>query len=220
VGGKVFQNADRFDLGTVPLRTAFARSCNTTFTALAPRLSADALERTAAAYGIGTPWTLPVPSFGGEVPSPRDDVERAADAIGQGRVLVSPLALALSAATVVRGRVPAPMLVDGVAAEPGTDHGPAPDVPAAALPTIRDLTRAVVTEGTARALRGHRGLAGKTGTAEYGTATPPRAHSWFAGYQGDLAFAVFVADGDTSGHPAVPIAGKFLTALTRGAASN
>jgi cell division protein FtsI/penicillin-binding protein 2 len=213
VGGKVFQNADRFDLGTVPLRTAFARSCNTTFTTLAPRLSADALERTAAAYGIGTPWTLPVPSFGGEVPSPRDDVERAADAIGQGRVLVSPLALALTAATVVRGRVPAPMLVDGVTAEPETDHGPAPDVPAAALPTIRDLIRAVVTEGTARALRGHRGLAGKTGTAEYGTATPPRAHSWFAGYRGDLAFAVFVADGDTSGHPAVPIAGKFLAAL-------
>jgi cell division protein FtsI/penicillin-binding protein 2 len=214
VGGKTFQNAGRFDLGTVPLRTAFARSCNTTFTQLAPRLSAGALERTASAYGIGTPWTLPVPSFGGAVPSPRDDVERAADAIGQGRVLVSPLALALATATLVRGRVPAPMLVDGVPAEPGADQGAAPDVPAAALPTLRDLTRAVVTEGTARALRGYPGLAGKTGTAEYGSATPPRAHSWFAGYRGDLAFAVFVADGDTTGRPAVPVAGKFLAGLS------
>jgi hypothetical protein len=217
VGGKRFQNAGRFDLGTVSLRTAFARSCNTTFTRLAPRLSGDGLERTAAAYGIGTPWTLPVPSFGGAIPSPRDEVERAADAIGQGRVLVSPLALALVTATVARGRVPTPMLVDGVAAEPDGEQGAAPDVPAAALPTIRDLTRAVVTEGTARALRRYPGLAGKTGTAEYGTATPPRAHSWFAGYRGDLAFAVFVADGDTTGHPAVPVAGKFLAGFDSGA---
>jgi cell division protein FtsI/penicillin-binding protein 2 len=106
------------------------------------------------------------------------------------------------------------MLVDGVPAEPGADQGAAPDVPAAALPTLRDLTRAVVTEGTARALRGYPGLAGKTGTAEYGSATPPRAHSWFAGYRGDLAFAVFVADGDTTGRPAVPVAGKFLAGLS------
>jgi cell division protein FtsI/penicillin-binding protein 2 len=225
VGGKTFQNSGRFDLGPVPLRTAFARSCNTTFTSLAPMLSADALQRTAAAYGIGTTWTLPVPSFPGSVPDPRDDVERAADAIGQGRVEVSPLALALVAATVVRGRVPAPVLVDGAAAVPGTgttgvpgggastEPGAAPDVPAAALPTVRDLTRAVVTEGTARALRRYAGLAGKTGTAEYGSATPPRAHSWFVGYRGDLAFAVFVADGASSGRPAVPVAGRFLAAL-------
>jgi cell division protein FtsI/penicillin-binding protein 2 len=209
VGGKTFQNSDRFDLGPVPLRRAFARSCNTTFTTLASRLSPDALQRTAAAYGIGTPWRMPVPSFAGSVPDPRDDVERAADAIGQGRVEVSPLTMALVAATVVRGRVPAPVLVEGVAADPGT----APDVPAAALPAVRDLTRAVVTEGTARALRHHPGLAGKTGTAEYGTATPPRAHSWFVGYLGDLAFAVFVGDGDSSGKPAVPVAGRFLTEL-------
>ena len=33
IGGRPVPNADRFDLGTVPLRTAFARSCNTTFAA-------------------------------------------------------------------------------------------------------------------------------------------------------------------------------------------
>jgi hypothetical protein len=33
------------------------------------------------------------------------------------------------------------------------------------------------------------------------------------GYRGDLAFAVFVADGASSGRPAVPLAGKFLAML-------
>jgi cell division protein FtsI/penicillin-binding protein 2 len=54
---------------------------------------------------------------------------------------------------------------------------------------------------------------GKTGTAEHGN--PPTAHSWFTGYQGDLAFAVFVQDGQTSGVPSNPIAQRFLTALPR-----
>ena len=56
-------------------------------------------------------------------------------------------------------------------------------------------------------------MSGKTGTAEYGTAVPPRSHAWFTGFQGDLAFAVFVQDGQSSGTTAVPVASAFLTAL-------
>jgi cell division protein FtsI/penicillin-binding protein 2 len=72
----------------------------------------------------------------------------------------------------------------------------------------------VVTEGTATALATAPSgpVSGKTGTAEYGNATPPRAHSWFVGYRGDLAFAVFVYDGDTAGRKAVPVAATFLAA--------
>jgi cell division protein FtsI/penicillin-binding protein 2 len=75
--------------------------------------------------------------------------------------------------------------------------------------------RAVVTEGTATQLAGVPGgpVAGKTGTAEYGSATPPRSHAWFIGYRGDLAFAVFVRDGQSSKRTAVPVARAFLAAL-------
>src|SRR5204863_57417 len=83
--------------------TAFAHSCNTTFAGLASRLPARALEGAARKYGIGAGWQLPVPSFSGSLPPPAGEVERAADAIGQGRVLVSPLAMALVAAAVDRG---------------------------------------------------------------------------------------------------------------------
>jgi cell division protein FtsI/penicillin-binding protein 2 len=53
IGGRALPNEDRFDLGTVPLRTAFAKSCNTTFGQLGSQLAADALPSTALRYGIG-----------------------------------------------------------------------------------------------------------------------------------------------------------------------
>jgi len=73
----------------------------------------------------------------------------------------------------------------------------------------------VVTEGTASALGTVPGgaVSGKTGTAEYGTAVPPRSHAWFTGWRGDLAFAVFVQDGQSSKTTAVPVARTFLTAV-------
>jgi cell division protein FtsI/penicillin-binding protein 2 len=54
---------------------------------------------------------------------------------------------------------------------------------------------------------------GKTGTAEFGTDVPPKSHAWFIGYQGDLAFVVFVDSGEFGGDTAVPIANDFLTKL-------
>ena len=51
---------------------------------------------------------------------------------------------------------------------------------------------------------------GKTGTAEY--TDDGRAHGWFVGYRGDLAFAVLIVDGGTSA-PAVQVADRFLAAL-------
>jgi cell division protein FtsI/penicillin-binding protein 2 len=211
VNGKEFENANKFDLGRVPLRTAFARSCNTTFTTLAGKLDDTHLSAAATYYGLTAEWKLPVPFFGGSVPAPKDATEKAADAIGQGRVETSPLAMALVAATVAKGTVPSPSLIAGQSGRPDTGGPEGP--PAADVPVLRDMMRAVVTEGTATALRSVPGgpVAGKTGTAEYGTEVPPRSHAWFAGYQGDLAFAVFVEDGQSSSTTAVPVAARFLT---------
>ena len=150
--------------------------------------------------------------MGGAGPGRKGETGKAADAIGQGRGEVSPLAMALVAAAGAKGGGVTPTLLAGQADPTGT---PPPGPPAAVLPTLRDMMRAVVTEGTAQALARLPGepVAGKTGTAEYGTAVPPRSHAWFAGYRGDLAFAVLVDDGQSSRTTAVPVAGAFLSAL-------
>ena len=54
-----------------------------------------------------------VAAFGGQVPRPGNEADLAATAIGQGQVLVSPLAMAMVAAGVDTGTVRAPRLVDG-----------------------------------------------------------------------------------------------------------
>lgn len=56
-------------------------------------------------------------------------------------------------------------------------------------------------------------VAGKTGTAEFGTRVPPQTHAWFAGYSGDLAFAVLVEDGGFGGATAAPVAADLLRTL-------
>ena len=65
--------------------------------------------------------------------------------------------------------------------------------------------------GTAAAVAGQP-IAGKTGTAEFGTDTPPRTHAWFIGFRDDLAFAVVVEGGGVGGRVAAPIAHTFLAA--------
>jgi cell division protein FtsI/penicillin-binding protein 2 len=100
--------------------------------------------------------------------------------------------MALVAATVASGRTPTPTLMRGKPPMPN-DVGAAP--PGNVLPALRSMMREVVTSGTAKQLASIPGLAGKTGTAEAGGGT---AHGWFVGYQGNVAFAVFVENAGSS----------------------
>jgi cell division protein FtsI/penicillin-binding protein 2 len=213
VDGREFENQDQFDLGTVPFTEAFAQSCNTTFMEQSLQLPDDALTAAAAAYGVGTDWQLPVDVFSGSVPADSTGTTKAADAIGQGQVLMSPAQMALVAAGVASGTPAAP--VEVVGAEPA---GPAPTGPdAAVLDALRPMMREVVLSGTATALGDRGEVYGKTGTAEFGTNTPPDAHGWFMGYQlagpqGDIAFAVLVEGGQSSS-AAVGVTDAFLGGL-------
>jgi cell division protein FtsI/penicillin-binding protein 2 len=202
-------NADRFDLGTVPFTRAFARSCNTTFATIGEGLAPGGLTAAALQLGLGADFAVPtLTTITGAVPDAPEPVQRAENAFGQGRVLASPLGMALVAATVAHGAPVVPQLLPGEATAV-TRPATAPDP--AALEQVRGMMRAVVTEGTASALSGLGELRGKTGTAEF-TNDGSGAHGWFVGYRGDLALAVLVVDGGSS-EPAVATAGRFLTAL-------
>lgn len=214
VDGRAFTNAEDAELGEVPFRTAFAESCNTAFVALAGDLDGQTLRDTAADFGVGIEPQLGMPAFGGEVPTTDPGTDQAAAAIGQGRVLVSPFALADLAASAARGAALPPSLVLDDPEAPARELTALPDEIARALP---DLLRAVVTEGSGSAVADVPGapVIGKTGTAEFGTDDPPRTHAWFLGAQDDIAFAVLVADTEDAlgGRTAAPLAARFLTEL-------
>lgn len=213
VDGRPFSNAEDQALGEVPFRTAFANSCNTAFVGLSQELAPEALRDAATAFGLGHEPALGVDAFTGEVPVTESATDLAASAIGQGRILASPFAMADVTATAARGGALAPSLVlEGDAEAPAPE--PLTDTVAGPLP---DLMRAVVTDGSGGAARDVPGapVHGKTGTAEYGEESPPRTHAWFVGWQDDIAFAVLVAETPDAfgGRVAAPIAAEFLERL-------
>lgn len=214
VEGRVIKNADGLGaLGTVPFRQAFAKSCNTSFVALAPKLGADGLADAGTTLGLGAPWDLGIDVYSGKVSTGGSATERAAAAFGQGTTQVSPISMAAAAAAVARGQWKQPVvLTDPAPAKPAADG---PPLKPEAVAALRTMMREVVTSGSAVALRGLGGapLHGKTGTAEFDSADPTKTHAWFIGWKGDIAFAVFVENGGGGSTTAVPIAGKFLQTL-------
>jgi cell division protein FtsI/penicillin-binding protein 2 len=208
VGGKHFKNFEGEAEGAIPFRRAFAISCNTAFVTQAAKLPARALVTAAATFGFDHAYRLPVASAGGRWPAPADDTEKVAEAIGQARVVASPLQMATVAAAIADGSWRPPRLTTDAPA------GTAIALDPAVVTTLRDLMGEVVRTGTgtAAAVRGH-DVAGKTGTAEFGTATPPSTHAWFVGYSGGIAFAVLVEGGGVGGRVAAPLAAKFVAGL-------
>ncbi|WP_280317566.1 penicillin-binding transpeptidase domain-containing protein [Nocardia wallacei] len=205
IEGRQIPNDNNFDLGTVPLHTAFARSCNTTMGRLAVGLPPDGLTAAAAQLGLGIDFTAPgMTTVTGKVPTADTPALRVEEGIGQGKVTATPFGMALVAASLAHGSVPAPTIVAG---KPGTpDRTPQP-LPATVADQVKTMMRETVTDGTATRLRDIPDLLGKTGTAEY--IDDKHAHGWFVGIRGDLALAVFVSDAGSS-DPAVEAAGRFL----------
>jgi hypothetical protein len=213
VNGKQFKNYSDYPadgIGDIPLTEALANSCNTAFIGERDRLHGDELGQAAAALGFGVDHDLGFPAYFGQVPTPAGETEKAADMIGQGKVEASPMAMATVAASVAAGHVVVPHLVEGVA--PTAD--PRKPLTAAEAGQLRDLMRAVVTEGSGRFLAGLGDVGAKTGTAEYGTARKGGAlptHTWMIATRGDLAVAVFVETGESGSQTAGPLLKAFLS---------
>ena len=210
VGGRTYENYDDYpsaNLGRIDLRTAFAQSCNTAFISLRGKLGPDDLAEAAASLGVGTDYDVGFPAYFGSVPTGGNGNARAEAIFGQGKDQVSPMAMALVAASVAGGRTVLPTLIAGQ--WPEAKGTPLSKAEAARL---RQLMRGVVTEGSGRRLAGLDGpdVMAKTGTAEYGGKTPPKTHAWMIAAQGDLAVAVYVADGESGSGTAGPLLEAFL----------
>lgn len=230
VDGRTFKNAEGYpagSLGSVTLRDAFAHSCNTAFISARDAVSQAQLESAATSMGIAVEAPkLGADAFLGSVPGQAEGTEHAASMIGQGKVLMSPLAAAIMAGSVANGAPVEPQLVlnpDGAAATPSSSvPAPAPAKTAEKPITkeeaaaLADLMRAVVTSGHAGFLADVPGapVGAKTGTAEFGKENPPKTHAWIVAVHGDLAVAVFVEEGGLGAVVSGPLLKEFLTGVT------
>jgi hypothetical protein len=210
IGGRKFHNFDFEKFGTIDLLTAFAVSCNTTFAGLAAeRLGGGKLAAMAKTYGFGATPHLGIPAELGKFTPPSDSTALAADGFGQGTDIVNPLQMATVAGAIDDGAWRSPRLVTNPAPPSSPPHRLDPVV----TMTLRPMMAAVVRVGTAAHVGFPPDVFGKTGTAEFGGGRNPPSHAWFAGYQGDLAFAVIVEGGGTGADKAGPIANAFLRGL-------
>ncbi|GAA5083531.1 penicillin-binding transpeptidase domain-containing protein [Nocardia iowensis] len=209
IGDRTIPNYNLFTVGDVPMITAYERSCNTSFANVASRLPGDALHLAAAKLGVGPGYTVAgLPTFSGSVPPADQLIQRTEDGIGQGKVVVSPLGMALMAATIARGSVPVPYLIAGrTTAVDGAEPALAPQV----INGLRAMMRRVVTGGTAERIADQGEVYGKTGEAE----VDGGSHSWFVGYRGDIAFATLLVKGGSSDN-AVAVSRDMVAALPPG----
>jgi peptidoglycan glycosyltransferase len=211
--------------GTQDLTGAFALSSNVDFAQVALKLGADDWFSEAERWGFGRPvdFTLPVaadhlPSRASVTPSILAQL-----AFGQADLLVTPMRMALVAATIASGGTePRPYLVREVV---GAQEG---SIEPAALATpvtpevagdVGEMMVAAVTRGTgtAAALPGIT-VAGKTGTA---TNPAGRSHAWFVAFapadSPKVAVAIVVENAGYGGDIAAPIARRVIAAALAGA---
>ncbi len=210
--------------GKMSLLEAFEKSCNITFASLAAELGADRLIATARKMGFDDNFSFrDLVLYESSIPESITDAgELAWTGVGQGKLLVTPLHMAMITSAVANGgAMPTPQLVKQV-----TGVGGLPRLRTASGTYARVMTEdvagtvgkymaQVVKVGTAKkaAIKGYT-VCGKTGSAETSDDKSVPTDAWFVGYVDDpghpYAIAVVVEKGGAGGDVAAPLAAKAL----------
>jgi peptidoglycan glycosyltransferase len=234
ISGTPLQNFAGEDFGEITLTDALTNSVNTAWASVAEKLGKETMAEYMKRYGFyeDPPMDYPdeqmVPS--GEVgrrnrllspTSGQIDVGRMA--IGQDKLLVTPVQMATVAQTVANGGVRMkPRLVEKIVDPDGrTIDEPLPEEAERVMSeesanALAGMMQNVVEQGTGTAARLEGvDVAGKTGTAEVGDGTDDL---WFIGFTGDVAVVAMLErqTGGTGGETAAPIAAEVLRALGQG----
>ena len=218
VGGTVVRCTNHPGLVALDLLQAAAYGCNVAFAQLSLRLGSHRLTNYAKAFGIDRAPGLEIPTVTGQLAGtlPLSSRMLALTGFGQGETLVSPLQMALIAATVAAdGQMPSPTLLL---------NQPRFARPVISPETARLIRQAMVwavAEGSARqASIGGTTVAGKVGTAEGGGEAAP--HAWFVGFApagtGEtprFAISVVVEHGGQGSQVAAPLAAQLLELALR-----
>ncbi len=210
--------------GTIDLETAFAKSCNVTFGKLAYQLGGSRLLATAETFGFNENFKFgDLIVYNSQFPtSMSTDADLVWAGVGQGTVLVTPLHMAMIAASVANGGVMMkPYLIERVTSSSGAEveTGQAEEyrrvMSYEIAGTVASYMREAVTSGTATkaAISGHI-VCGKTGSAEISNDKSVQTNAWYAGFVYDdehpYAISVVIEEAGAGGTQAAPIAAKAL----------
>ncbi len=212
--------------GLVDLESAFAKSCNTAFASIGLTLDKSDFRDLCEEFLFnGTlPTSLQHSTSQFTLNSGSSYGEQMQTAIGQGETLVTPLHMAMITATVANeGIMMKPYMVDHVESVDGDVVSSTSDSKYKRLMTTEEsrilasYMEETVLSGTATELSWYDfTVAGKTGSAEYGTEMNGGTHSWFVGYSNvsdpDLVVAVIAEDGGAGSDTAVPMAAQVFQA--------
>ncbi|MEV5658103.1 penicillin-binding transpeptidase domain-containing protein [Streptomyces sp. NPDC052291] len=206
--GKEFHNVETSEFHGATFQKDFMESCNTAFISLRGKLGdAETGDVARSYFGVGQEWHVGIPSYDGSVPVPKDETEKAAAMIGQGRIQANPLIMASVTATAASGRFHQPTVLPGT--EDTTSTTP---LPRSVVDRLKTMMRATVTEGTAQVLADLPGdIGAKTGTAEVSEDEPN--NGWLVARRGNVAVACVVEQGVTGGGSAGPILHRLLSAV-------
>ncbi|MBQ2991319.1 MAG: penicillin-binding protein 2 [Clostridia bacterium] len=211
--------------GFQSLSDAFASSCNTAFAALSQELGYGMLGQTAEKLGFNENFLFgDLIVYNSSYPidylSPED---LAWSSIGQGRVLTTPMHMALIASAIANGGVMhEPHLLREITTAqgarqklPGSFEGVRVLEESAAERIEREMIRVVKSGTGSRAALGNGYIvAGKTGSAEVSNDKSVESHAWFVGYitndNAPYAVCVLVENGGSGGGVAAPLARKTL----------
>ncbi len=218
--------------GFTDLRRAIAVSSDVYFYSLGggyggiTGLGMTRMKAYAERFGYGAPTGIDIPGEGnGFLPSPEWKKEKLGErwyigddyhaSIGQGFITATPIQIANMVAAIANGgTMYRPRLVSQIRSASGNMTAREPEVSRSVgiddriLKIIREGMRETVTEGTAMSLSGLPvAIAGKTGTAQFGTGK--KTHGWFASFAPyevpELAMVVLVENQEEDTYNAVPV---------------
>ena len=213
-------------------------SCNIWYALTGLRTGGAELVGYADRMGFGAPLPFDLPTAasqvtngnGGEPGGFVDDVELANASYGQAEAFVTPLQMALVAATVANdGELMRPRLVSAMTGQRSGTRTIGAESMGRVIP-VADAE--AIKAAMVQAVEGRLGrlfttgakvagvtTAGKSGTAELGGSGEP--HSWFIGFapaeNPTVAIAVLVEQAGRGGEVAAPIAGRLMARYLKGA---
>jgi peptidoglycan glycosyltransferase len=226
IDGKNFSNSKKKANGRINLEKALTVSSNVAFSELGVKLGENALKEMALKIRMeqNIPFDIPVKNSVFPYKS-MGKTDMAAISIGQGKMLVTPLHMAMIASCIANeGVMMKPILVTRVVDTDGKEikkWGPQKlqtSMTADTAEKVKNMMVKVVQEGTGRSasINGIK-VAGKTGTAENELTGKGenKEHAWFIGFapaeNPQIAVAVIVEYGGGSGGTvSAPIAGKLM----------